>query len=147
MTEGEHGQTYVVKSAGGPGCLVQALWFLFIGWWLGGIAIALAWLLNLTVVGLPLGMAILNNVPKILALQDPERRIRATTDGQATLYVTAQEEQLSFWLRAAFFLLIGWWWSGLWLTMAYFLCGTLILMPIGLKMFRLTPMMTTLRRY
>lgn len=147
MTEGELGQTFVVKSAEGHGCLVQALWFLFIGWWLGGIAISLAWLLNLSVVGLPFGMAILNNVPKILALQNPERRIRATTDGQATLYVTAQEEQLNFWLRAAFFLLIGWWWSGLWLATAYFLCGTLILMPVGLKMFRLTPMMTTLRRY
>jgi uncharacterized membrane protein YccF (DUF307 family) len=147
MSDEAQGPSVVVKDASGPGCLVQALWFLFVGWWLGGLAISLAWFLNVTIIGLPLGMAILNNVPKLLALQNPEKHIRITTDGSTTLYETAEQEQLSFLIRALFFLVVGWWWSGLWLAIAFFLCGTIILMPFGLKMFRMTPMMTTLRRY
>ena len=147
MAVHDQAEQVIVKRADGPGCLVQALWFLFIGWWLGGIAISVAWFLNVTIIGLPLGMALLNNIPKILALQNPERTIRATTDGDTTLYEEALPDQHNFVIRAAFFLLVGWWWSGIWLTIAFFLCGTLILMPVGLKMFRLTPMMTTLRRY
>ncbi len=147
MTDDLKRQSVFVKADSGPGCLVQALWFLFVGWWLGGLAISIAWLLNVTILGLPFGMAILNNVPKLLALQNPERHILATTDGKSTLYEVIKADQLNFWIRALFFLLVGWWWSGLWLAVAYFLCGTIILMPVGLKMFRMTPVMTTLRRY
>ena len=50
--------TTIQKSVG-PGCLIQALWFIFIGWWLGALSIAFAWFLNITIIGLPLGMAIL----------------------------------------------------------------------------------------
>ena len=138
----------VVMQRSGPGCLVQALWFIFVGWWLGALAITIAWVLNIPILGLPLGMGILNNVPKILALQEPQRRTRATVseDGE-TIISEVELPQRNFLLRAAYFILIGWWWSAVWLTLAYLLCGTLILMPIGLEMFRWTPAMTTLRRY
>ena len=55
--------------------------------------------------------------------------------------------QYNFLLRTVFFLLIGWWWSGIWLAMAYAVAATVILIPIALEMFRWTPAMTTLRRY
>jgi uncharacterized membrane protein YccF (DUF307 family) len=137
----------VVRKSRGPGCLVQSLWFIFIGWWLGGLAITLAWILNVTIIGLPLGMAILNNIPKILALQNPETYLQAVSAGGRTVVTEREMPQYNFFLRAIFFLLIGWWWSGVWLVVAYALCATIILLPVGLQMFRLTPAMTTLRQY
>lgn len=131
----------------GPGCLLQALWFLFIGWWLGGLAIALAWLLNITIIGLPLGMSILNNIPRILALQGPERIYQVIpTEGAAAVREISMP-QINFFIRALYFIFIGWWFSGIWLGIAYLLCFTILLMPLGLWMFRLTPTMTTLRQY
>jgi uncharacterized membrane protein YccF (DUF307 family) len=135
------------KSSQEPGCLVQALWFIFVGWWLGGVLVAAAWALNATIVLLPLGIIILNNIPKALALQDPLKYTTVALRGNTTVVVESDLPQHPFLLRAAFFLLVGWWWSGLWMGVAYFLCATLILMPVGLAMFRLTPAMTTLRRY
>ncbi len=139
--------TIILQRSGEPGCLIQILWFIIIGWWLGGLAISLAWVLNLTIIGLPLGMLILNNIPKILALQNPEKYLKTISqDGKVTI-VEMNMPQFNFFLRALFFLLIGWWWSGIWLAIAYALCATILLLPIGLWMFRLTPLMTTLRRY
>ena len=140
-------QTVIVQRSSGPGCLVQSLWFIFIGWWLGLLLISLAWLLNITIVGLPLGMAILNSVPKVLALQSSEKQIRAISKQGTTIISETELPQHNFWLRTAYFVLIGWWWSGIWLGIAYALCATIILLPIGLEMFRLTPAMTTLRKY
>jgi len=131
----------------GPGCLVQILWFLFIGWWLGGILIAIAWLLNVSIIGLPLGIAILNNIPKVVALQETTILLQTVEQHGRTVIVESDLPQLNFWLRAIYFVLVGWWWSGLWLALAYALCATIIFMPIGLSMFRMTPAMTTLRRY
>lgn len=139
--------TVILQQARGPGCLIQALWFLFVGWWLGAIVISLAWILNVTVIGLPIGMALLNNIPKLLALQDPQRRIQTVTQGGKVVVTETNLPQHSFLLRTAYFLLIGWWWSGVWLAIAYALCATIILIPVGLEMFRATPAMTTLRRY
>lgn len=135
------------RPASEPGCLVQILWFVFVGWWLGAAAIAAAWVLNVTVVGLPLGMAILNNIPQFLALQSPERYLKTVQyDGRIVVSETGMP-QVNFLVRAVYFLLIGWWWSGVWLSAAYAACATVVLLPLGLLMFRMTPAMTTLRRY
>ncbi|MBX3046985.1 MAG: YccF domain-containing protein [Anaerolineales bacterium] len=139
--------TTIIKQRRGPGCLVQALWFFFIGWWLGGIVLTIAWLLNLTIVGLPLGMMMLNYIPKILALQEPELLLKSTISHGSTTISEEEQPQLSFILRSAYFLLIGWWWSGIWLTLAYLCCALIVLLPVGLGMFRMTPAMTTLKRY
>lgn len=146
-TSGPGSTTIVVRNDSGPGCLVQGLWYLLVGWWLGAAAIAVAWILNLTIVGLPVGMAILNNIPRILALQSPARHVPAASHLGSVTVASAGAAQHSFWLRAAYFVLVGWWWSGVWLALAYSACGTLILLPLGLHMFRLAPAMTTLRRF
>lgn len=137
----------VVQKASGPGCLVQGLWFIFVGWWLGAILISLAWLLNVIIIGLPLGLGILNNIPKVLALQDSTTQTRTFSKDGITTITETTLPQHPFWLRAIYFLLIGWWWSGVWLALGYLLCLTIILMPIGFMVFRLAPAMTTLRRY
>ena len=149
-TPGSTGQTaptIVVQEKRGPGCLIQALWFIFVGWWLGAILIVIAWLLNVSIIGLPLGISILNNIPKVVALQEPTILLQTVERHGRTVIVESDLPQLNFWLRAIYFVLVGWWWSGLWLALAYALCATFILMPVGLSMFRMTPAMTTLRRY
>jgi uncharacterized membrane protein YccF (DUF307 family) len=126
-----------------PGCLIQALWLIFVGWWAGGIATSVAWFLNVTIIGLPIGLAILNNLPTILALQSPVQVVY-TRYGS----IGIQElRQYPFIVRAIYFLLIGWWWSGVWLSIAYALSVTIILLPFALSMVRRTPFMTTLKRY
>lgn len=140
-------QTIIVQRAGSPGCLIQGLWFMFIGWWLGALAIPLAWIIGLTIIGLPLALLIVNNIPMLLALQSQQRTVRAVSNEGTTIVIDSELPQFNFVLRALFFLFIGWWWSFVWLVLAYFLCVTLILMPVGLGMFRLTPLMTTLKRY
>jgi uncharacterized membrane protein YccF (DUF307 family) len=129
------------------GCLIQILWFIFIGWWLGLWAIAIAWLLNITIIGLPLGLWILNNIPMILALQQPTDRLTILSDTTRTSLQETSLPQINILLRAIYFLVIGWWWSLIWLLVAYLLSATIILLPVGLLMFRWTPFMTTLRRY
>jgi uncharacterized membrane protein YccF (DUF307 family) len=137
----------VIQKETSPGCLIQALWFIFIGWWLGGLAVVLAWLLNITIIGLPFGMAILNNIPRILSLQPPRREILITQSDGKTRITESNLSQRNFFLRAIYFIFIGWWLSAIWLFAAYLLCITIILIPLSLEMFRLTPFMTTLKRY
>jgi uncharacterized membrane protein YccF (DUF307 family) len=141
-------QVFTFQRERGPGCILQAIWFIFVGWWLGAISIAIAWILNLTIIGLPLGMALLNNIPKVLALQDSSRSIRAVSSREGkTFFTETQLPQINFFLRAIYFLFIGWWWSGIWLGLGYLLAATIILLPVSLQMFRMAPLMTTLKRY
>lgn len=141
------GSSTIVQREAGPGCLIQALWFIFVGWWLGAFAMVIAWLLNITILGLPFGMAILNNIPRILSLQPPRREILVTHSGGETRVIESTLPQRNFLLRTVYFVLIGWWWSAIWLIIAYLLCITIILIPLSLEMFRLTPFMTTLKSY
>lgn len=136
-----------IQRSAGPGCLIQALWFVFIGWWLGALSIAAAWFFNITIIGLPLGMAILNNVPRVLSLQPPSKEYQVVQSNGKTFVTATNLRQRNFLLRAVYFLLIGWWWSAVWLLTGYILCITVVLIPLSLQMFRLTPFMTTLKRY
>jgi len=47
----------------------RALWFILVGWWACGLAMAVAYLLSLTVILLPLGLMIFNRVPAVMTLQ------------------------------------------------------------------------------
>ena len=140
-------QITTIQKSASPGCLIQALWFVFVGWWLGALSITAAWFLNITIIGLPLGMAILNNIPRILSLQPPKKEFQVIQTNGTTIIYETKLPQRNFFIRALYFLIIGWWWSAIWLLIAYFLCITVILIPISLEMFRLTPFMTTLKRY
>jgi uncharacterized membrane protein YccF (DUF307 family) len=56
-------------------------------------------------------------------------------------------EQRPFLLRALYFLLVGWWLSLLWLTLAWFASITLIGIPLAIWLYNRVPAITTLRRY
>jgi uncharacterized membrane protein YccF (DUF307 family) len=116
--------------------LVRAVWFFFIGWWLGLLWSIGAWLFNLTLIGLPVGLMMLNVTPTVTTLQPRLRQQRLR--GR----VAMPEHPLP--LRAIWFVLIGWWASLIWLLTAWAFSLTLILMPISFWMWNRVPTITTL---
>ena len=77
-----------------PGCLIQLLWFLFVGWWVGQIWIAVAWLLMLTILGIPLSVKMLNRLPKVFALREPDEEISIlVSEGMTVVSTTSQSLQ------------------------------------------------------
>ena len=140
-------QKTLVVSQKNPGCLVQLLWFALVGWWAGELWMAAAWILMLTIVGIPLGIAMLNKLPQVIALRGNTEGIQVTQVGNLTLVsANAHVPQHNFFLRAIYFLLIGWWLSALWMEAAYALCVSIIGIPFGFWMFDQVPALLTLRR-
>lgn len=127
-----------------PGCLVQLLWFALIGWWAGHIWIALAWFLMLTIVGLPLGVVMMNQVPRVIALRGQPTGVTIITVGNVTTVTTTPQHNIL--LRTIYFLLVGWWLSAIWMELAYLICVTIIGLPLGFWMFDKVPALVSLRR-
>jgi uncharacterized membrane protein YccF (DUF307 family) len=47
----------------------HALYFILIGWWFGAIWSLLAWLLCITVIGIPVGVMMYNRLPAVMTLR------------------------------------------------------------------------------
>ncbi len=133
----------------------RIIWFLLIGWWLTQIAIVVAWVLNLLVLTLPIGLHILNRIPQIATLRPATMETNLVTDGSgSTVAVSMPIPQRSFLLRSLYFLLVGWWFSLIWLEAAWFIgvAGTITVVliplawPVSFAMFGKSAAITTLRR-
>ncbi len=133
-------QPIVLEQRSRPGCLVQLLWFIFVGSWLGPAWVLIAWVLMVTVIGAPIGVAMINNIPQIIALRG-RRVLQVLPSGQIT-----EAPQVNIVVRALYFVLVGWWLSALWMGLAYLLCITIVFMPLGFWMFDLTPTILSLKR-
>lgn len=136
----------VVEREQSTGCFVQALWFIFIGWWATGLWISAAWFLCILILTLPLGVMMLNRVPMVLALRRPGGNMRVrvvTADGRL---VDIGNEQLPWIVRALYFVFIGWWWSALVIGLAYFFALTIIGLPLAFWLFDRVPGAVTLKR-
>jgi uncharacterized membrane protein YccF (DUF307 family) len=132
----------------GPGLITRGLYFIFVGWWLGALWTGLAWMLNATIIGLPLGLMMINRLPQVMTLARAASGMRVTVAGGATVVQYGAAQQYSFLVRAVYFLLVGWWFSGLWLGLAWgILAGTVGLgLPLSFWMFNRAPAITTLAR-
>jgi uncharacterized membrane protein YccF (DUF307 family) len=123
------------------------LWFLFIGWWLSLVVITLAAIANLTVIGIPLGLWLMNRVPQVVTLKLDKTQYTTTTDsGGSTVITVTNVPQRPFWQRAVWYLLVGWWLTTIMLYVAWTFCLTLILMPLAFPMFSATGKLLTLKR-
>jgi len=137
----------VRRRANGPNLLVRALWFLFIGWWISGLAIALGYVLCLTIVGLPFGFALFNRLPAILTLR-PRNEQEEVEVLDGVYYISGgRVPQHPMWARAAWFILVGWWIGAAYITLAWFLCVILITLPVGLYLLNRVGAVMTLLRY
>lgn len=124
--------------------LLRVIWFFVLGWELTGAWILVAWALNLTIIGLPLGLWMINRVPQVLTLKARPGAWEFDLKTGKSRYVSAQQPP---WLvRALYFLLIGWWLSLVWAGIAWLLCITIIGLPIGVLMLNGLPAVTTLQR-
>jgi uncharacterized membrane protein YccF (DUF307 family) len=121
-----------------PGCLLQLLWFVFIGWWLGLAAIGFAYVMFIFVVTIPIGVAVLNRVPELIALRPAPRPV--------TPYGSVHVPQVNIVVRALWFVLVGWWLAGMALAVGYALCLTFVGIPFGFLLFDATPTLLTLHR-
>jgi uncharacterized membrane protein YccF (DUF307 family) len=121
--------------------LLRFVWFILIGWWLGQIAIAVAWFFNATIIGLPIGLFIINRLPMIITLRPPSVDWNLVGD----VYRAVPKPQLPLLVRAVYFLLVGWWFSLLWLEAAYLLILPIVTIPVSFFMFSKSAAVTTLR--
>jgi hypothetical protein len=138
----------LAQQAAGPGCLVRALYFCFVGLWLGALWTGLAWFLLVTVIGLPLGLIMLNRIPQVMTLKPIRTQTQVTTTGGVVMVSQGQLTQRPFWMRAVYFVAVGWWLSGLWLGFAWGLIGATfgLGLPLAFWMFDRTPAIVTLAR-
>lgn len=91
-----------------PSIIVRGVYFLLFGWWASGVWLSIAWILNLTIIGMPLGIKMINFVPKIVSLKDRKIETERTVDEDGNVTIKqGTSEQYSLPLRAAYFLLVG----------------------------------------
>ena len=106
----------------GPGLLVRAIWFVFVGWWLTGIVSSVAWLAMITIIGLPLGIWLINRIPTALTLRPRTSYVWAWTDAQGYARTSeARIDQPPWWARGLWFVLVGWWASAIVMTVGWVL--------------------------
>jgi uncharacterized membrane protein YccF (DUF307 family) len=130
-----------------PGCLITLLWFIFVGWWLSAIWATIAWFLIALIIPMPIGLMMINVLPKIATLREPGREFRTTIDGTITRVEQTHLRQHPFLLRAVYFVLVGWWLSGIWMSIGWAASVTIVGLPVAIWMFNRVPAITTLRRY
>lgn len=130
-----------------PTLLVRALYFLFIGWWFSLVWLTIAWAFNATIIGLPVGLAMLNALPRVITLRPSSVHLHLLSVQGNTVAVRGNVPQESLALRAIYFVLVGWWLSLLWSFAAWGLCVSIYGMPLAFWMFDQIPTITTLKRY
>src|SRR5439155_24890571 len=65
-----------------PNLLIRGVWFFFIGSWESFWVATLAWLLAVTVIGLPLACWFLNRIPQVATIKAAQPRLQAAGDGE-----------------------------------------------------------------
>lgn len=141
--------TVVVERERGPNLLVRFIWWLFVGWWASGVVVTLAWLALITIIGIPVGIWLINRLPTVLTLRPRTRVWTMGEDAEGRPVVIAERgrPQVAWPIRGVWFFLVGWWASALWMAAAWLIQLTVIGLPVALLMFNRTPFIASLYRY
>lgn len=137
------GNSPTVKETEQRSLLVRGLWFLVIGWWATGIWLSVAWFLNVTIIGIPLGIKMINLVPLVVSLRR-RRRIEIISEDEIE---SQGPEQFGVLTRAVWFLFVGWWASGVWTGAAYVFTISIVGLPVAVWMYDKLPFIVSLYRY
>ncbi len=114
-----------------PNIIIRIVWFVAIGWWLSGAWTVIAWVLCVSIIGLPIGIIMLNALPQVTTLRS--RDVVTIVDARGGVTV-ANSQQYPMLVRALYFVLVGWWLSALWLSLAWLFGSTVVLLPISFWM-------------
>jgi uncharacterized membrane protein YccF (DUF307 family) len=140
-------QEGILELKTGPHILVRVVWYLLVGWWLTGIAMAIAWLAGITIIGLPVSFYIVNRIPTTLTLRPRRERYALVTGADGvTRHERIATRQSSLLIRLLYFIVIGWWASALWMAGSYILMLTVIGIPFGMMMVNRLPFVFSLHR-
>jgi uncharacterized membrane protein YccF (DUF307 family) len=126
-----------------PNIIVRIVWFVLLGWWLSGVWTVIAWLLCITIIGLPLGIMMLNALPQVTTLRS--RDLLTVLDERGAVTVV-DSVQLPIVVRALYFVLVGWWFSALWLSLAWLFGSSIFLLPVSFWMINRAPATLLLTR-
>lgn len=138
----------IEQADGSPSLLFRAVYFIFIGWWASGVWLTIAWLLNLTIILMPIGIKMINKTPKIVSLKEREIQTSVTTDSEGNISVTESHlDQHPILIRAGYFLFVGWWLSGIWMGIAWVVSITVIGLPAAVWMYGKLPFIVSLYKY
>ena len=127
--------------------IARAIWFILFGWWATGIWLGIAWVLNVIIIGFPLGIRMINKTPYVATLKKRESLQIITQSGNDFEVTKRNPEQYSLLIRLLYFVLIGWWFSLVWIVIAYPLIVFLITLPLAFWMFDRLPFITFLYRF
>jgi uncharacterized membrane protein YccF (DUF307 family) len=132
----------------GPNLLVRFVWWLFVGWWASGVVVALAWISLITILGIPLGIWLINHLPSVLTLRPRTRTWELGRDAEGRAVFTERaRSQVAWYWRGLWFVVIGWWASAAWMALAWLIQLTVLGLPLALLMFNRTPFVASLYRY
>lgn len=109
-----------------PNLILRILWFLLVGWWLGFWAIVAGYICLILIIPSPIGIAILDRLPRIMTLRAPAQKVTVSETG----VIESEVDQRSWLIRLPWLVLVGWWLGILWLGGAYLI--TLLTFGIGL---------------
>jgi uncharacterized membrane protein YccF (DUF307 family) len=124
--------------------VIRVIWFFLFGWELAGVWILIAWALNASIIGLPLGLWMIDRVPQVLTLKSrPGAWEIDLKSGDGRFRA---EDQLPWLVRGVYFVVFGWWLSLLWAGLGWLLCATIIGLPVGVLMLNTLPAVTTLQK-
>ena len=137
-----------IEYKSGPNLLVRFIWWLFIGWWASGLTVIVAWAALISIIGIPLGIWLINRLPSVLTLRPRSRTWVLGQDELGRTVVSERSRQQATWpIRGLWFVLIGWWASAIWMGLAWLVQLTIVGIPIALLMFNRTPFIASLYRY
>jgi uncharacterized membrane protein YccF (DUF307 family) len=140
-------QKVVINEGKSPNIILRFLWFILIGWWVGYIVVTVAFFLEAIIIGIPLALYLFDRLPAIMTLKARHRQVEVYEDAKGRIQHRVHGlEQHNLLLRIIYFLLIGWWLSGLWITAAFACAATIIGTPVAFWMVDRVPFIGSLAR-
>jgi uncharacterized membrane protein YccF (DUF307 family) len=140
-------QEVMINEEKSPNIILRFLWFILIGWWLGYIVTSIAFFFEATIIGIPLALYLFHRTPAIMTLKARSSKVAVYRNAQGQL--EGQEfrpEQYSLGLRIIYFLFIGWWFTGVWIGIAFALAASIIGVPVAFWMVDQVPLVSSLAR-